>query len=40
MINENFKKDLVAMIAFSSLDHCHAEDRHIHGKEVLKPATW
>lgn len=32
MINENFKKDLVVMIGFSSLERCHTGEKCINGE--------
>lgn len=41
MINENFKKDLVVMIGFSSLEGCHTGvgEECVNGKEFLKLVT-
>lgn len=35
MINGNFKKDLVVMIGFYSLERYHTEGKCINGKEFL-----
>lgn len=40
MINENFKKDLVVMIGFSSLEGCHTGGKCINGREFLQLVTW